>query len=308
MRIRIGFEIAYDCPQPTPILLMLRVHPSRAADLVAPDVHPHRSAALPITDYRRRLRQYLQPAHLPAGADDGPHRRRHPRYRPARSGRPGRDPAPIPDLPAECLVFLLGSRYCETDRLMRDRLVAVRQHARSAGRRVQAICDYVHDHVTFGYEHARPTKTASDVHIRACRRLPRLRPSRRHLLPLHEHPGALLHRLSRRHRRAARSGADGLQRLVRGLSRRPLVHLRRAPQHAAHRPHPDRAAAATPPTSRSATALGSPRSPASRCGPTRSSRRRKPSAAGVFRLREIFLHRREIVVLPALLVAVRRRA
>ena len=28
--------------------------------------------------------------------------------------------------------------------------------------RVQAICDYVHDHIDFGYEHARPTRTASD--------------------------------------------------------------------------------------------------------------------------------------------------
>jgi malonyl-CoA reductase/3-hydroxypropionate dehydrogenase (NADP+) len=38
MRIRLGYEIAYQCPQPTPMLLMLRVHPSRENDLMAPDL------------------------------------------------------------------------------------------------------------------------------------------------------------------------------------------------------------------------------------------------------------------------------
>jgi transglutaminase-like putative cysteine protease len=67
-------------------------------------------------------------------------------------------------LPVETLVYLLGSRYCETDRLSETawRLFG----ATPLGwRRVQAICDYVHDHVSFGYEFARSTKTASDVHI-----------------------------------------------------------------------------------------------------------------------------------------------
>ena len=74
-------------------------------------------------------------------------------------------------------------------------------------------------------------------HHRAPRRVPRLRPSRDHAVPLHEHPGALLHRLSRRHRRSAGARSDGFQRLVRGLSRRPLVRVRCPPQHSPHRPH-----------------------------------------------------------------------
>ena len=36
MRIRAGYEIAYDCPQPTPMLLVLSVHPSRLQDLEGP--------------------------------------------------------------------------------------------------------------------------------------------------------------------------------------------------------------------------------------------------------------------------------
>jgi transglutaminase-like putative cysteine protease len=66
-------------------------------------------------------------------------------------------------LPEEALVFLLGSRYCETDRLSE---IAWKRFERSptGWRRVQAICDFVHDHITFGHEHANPTKTAWDVY------------------------------------------------------------------------------------------------------------------------------------------------
>ena len=36
MRISAGCRIVYDCPQPTPMLLMLNVHPSRTPDLDGP--------------------------------------------------------------------------------------------------------------------------------------------------------------------------------------------------------------------------------------------------------------------------------
>lgn len=68
------------------------------------------------------------------------------------------------DLPSEILVFLLGSRYCETDRLS-DMAWQLFGPIPPGWARVQAICNYVHDNVTFGYEFARPTKTASDVHV-----------------------------------------------------------------------------------------------------------------------------------------------
>jgi transglutaminase-like putative cysteine protease len=65
----------------------------------------------------------------------------------------------IQDLPEEALVFLLGSRYCETDRLSET---AWQLFGRTfpGWTRVEAICDYVHNHITFGYENARSTKTA----------------------------------------------------------------------------------------------------------------------------------------------------
>jgi transglutaminase-like putative cysteine protease len=68
----------------------------------------------------------------------------------------------VQDLPEECLQFLLGSRYCETDRLS-DVAWSLFGQSPSGAQRVQAICDYVHKHIAFGYEHARSTKSAWDV-------------------------------------------------------------------------------------------------------------------------------------------------
>ncbi len=70
---------------------------------------------------------------------------------------------PVADLPSETLLFLLGSRYCETDRLSEEawRLFAATP---PGWPRVQAICDFVHRHVVFGYEHSRATRTAAETY------------------------------------------------------------------------------------------------------------------------------------------------
>jgi len=70
-------------------------------------------------------------------------------------------------LPEETLVFLLGSRYCETD-LLSETAWRLFGAAPSGWRRVQAICDFVHSHVEFGYEYASPTKTAWGVYREGC--------------------------------------------------------------------------------------------------------------------------------------------
>ena len=71
---------------------------------------------------------------------------------------------PVEELPDDILIYLLGSRYCETDRLIGHRLGAVRPYRSRAGAGSQAIVDFVHSHIEFGYHHARPTKTAWDAH------------------------------------------------------------------------------------------------------------------------------------------------
>ncbi len=70
---------------------------------------------------------------------------------------------PIPELPDECLAFLVGSRYCETDTLSQTAWDLF-EHIVPGWARVQAICDYVHQHLTFSYENARGTRTAKEAH------------------------------------------------------------------------------------------------------------------------------------------------
>jgi transglutaminase-like putative cysteine protease len=161
MDIRIGFEIAYACQQVTPMILSLNVHPSRVPDLVAPDTITADPPSA-ITRYNDAFgnicsRTVIQPGRTAFTADAIIHD----------SGLP--DPVvmdaiqhPIPDLPSECLVFLLGSRYCETDK-MSDLAWQLFGNTPEGWPRVQAICEYVHNHIAFGYQFARATRSAADA-------------------------------------------------------------------------------------------------------------------------------------------------
>jgi transglutaminase-like putative cysteine protease len=76
---------------------------------------------------------------------------------------PSAEQHPVQMLPADTLVFLLGSRYCETDRLS-EIAWSLFSGTPMGWARVQAICDFVHRHITFGYEYANSTKTAWDAY------------------------------------------------------------------------------------------------------------------------------------------------
>ena len=162
MQIRVGYDLSYEVPQPTPMLLVVNVHYSRAADIVQPD-HVVTEPPVPLVAYRDGFGNWCSRITAPAGlltisargvvrdtglAETAPtHARQH----------------AIEELPGEALVFLLGSRYCETE-LLTDVAWRLFGHTTPGTARVQAICDFVHQHIKFGYEHARPSKTALDVY------------------------------------------------------------------------------------------------------------------------------------------------
>jgi transglutaminase-like putative cysteine protease len=161
MKIRVGYELIYDFPQPTPMILVLGTHLTRASDVIVPD-YLTTDPAVTISPYRDNYGNWCSRLVAPAGrmrlSGDGVVRD---------SGLPDvvAPSAPqhaVEDLPAETIVYLLGSRYCETDRLSD---IAWQLFAQTAPgwARVQAICDYVHNHITFGYQYARPTKTAREA-------------------------------------------------------------------------------------------------------------------------------------------------
>ena len=161
MQLRVGYELIYDCPQQTPMMVMLNIHHSRASDIVVPD-YLTTSPPAPLTFYRDAFGNWCTRLVLPPGRT-----RLSARAIVNDSGEPeqralsNRQHA-VQDLPDECLLFLLGSRYCETDRLS-DLAWSLFEKSPTGAQRVQAICDYVHQHIAFGYENARATRTACEV-------------------------------------------------------------------------------------------------------------------------------------------------
>lgn len=160
MKIRAGYDIVYDCPQATPKLLMLSIHPSRVPDLLT--AHRIRfEPAVEARDYVDGFGNTCTRIVAPAGK-----LRTFANFLISDSGRPD-VVAPtakqhrVEDLPDEVLVYLLGSRYCDVERLS-DTAGSLFSKVPPGWERVQAICDYVHQRLVFGYEHARPTRTASE--------------------------------------------------------------------------------------------------------------------------------------------------
>jgi len=161
MRFRLGCRLAFDLPAPTPMILLLNVHYSRAGDIERPDLLVT-DPAVPVQVYRDSFGNWCTRLVAPAGAFtvslDGT-------IRDAGVSDPVCEEAaqhPVEDLPPDVLIYLLPSRYCETD-VLSDFAWARFNDSPPGWARVQAVCDFVHDHVRFGYEHSRPTRTAVET-------------------------------------------------------------------------------------------------------------------------------------------------
>jgi len=161
MLIRYGYEITITCEKPTALVCLLSVHEDRAADIRVPETTFTQPSAL-VTTYRDFFGNRCRRLVAPEGdltiwgdatiEDDGklddvlPLAREH----------------AVADLPDECLTYLMGSRYCETDRLSQIAWDMFGATPPGWGR-VQAICDFVHTHIKFDYMKARSTRTAFEA-------------------------------------------------------------------------------------------------------------------------------------------------
>ena len=161
MFIRLGYDIEFEVPAPVAIVSMLSVHPSRASDLRAPDeigIEPTVEVTSYLDGFGNRCNRFVAPPGTlrlrgatlieDPGTPD--------------PVAPNARELPVGELPNEALIYLLNSRYCEVDRLSNVATELFGAGAPGWGR-VQAICNWVNTKVTFGYQHARPTRTALDV-------------------------------------------------------------------------------------------------------------------------------------------------
>jgi transglutaminase-like putative cysteine protease len=162
MLIKVGYEIAFNFPAEVPMLLMLRLHPSREKTLREPEIfrmNPERKIDEFTDSFGNRCGRVLAPAgqvvfHNDAVVED--------------SGEPdpqspGAEQHAVQDLPQETLQFLLGSRYCEVDSELNDFAWNRFGNTPLGWPRVQAVCDFVHAHLHFDYQKARRDRTARDA-------------------------------------------------------------------------------------------------------------------------------------------------
>ena len=161
MRLRLGCRMRFGLAAPTPMILLLNVHYSRAGDLERPDLLIT-DPAVPVESYRDAFGNWCNRLVAPAGAltvstegvirDAGL----------SDPVDPSAEQTPVERLPSETLLYLLPSRYCEADKLG-DFAWAQFGAGPLGWPRVQAVCDFVHNHVRFAYEESRPTRTAAET-------------------------------------------------------------------------------------------------------------------------------------------------
>jgi transglutaminase-like putative cysteine protease len=162
VRLRIGYRMTFELDQPTPMIVVLNVHFSRASDLLAPDIMLT-SPSTPYTSYRDSFGNWCNRLTAPAGsfqiradtviADPGlPDER-----------VPDAWQHPVEDLPDDALLFLLPSRYCDSDRLA-DVAWELFGDVEPGWPRLQAVNAWVHERIAFGYHWADVGRTAFDAY------------------------------------------------------------------------------------------------------------------------------------------------
>jgi transglutaminase-like putative cysteine protease len=162
MLIRIGYDIALRLPNPTTIVFLLRVHPSRESTLVAAEnfrIEPE----LEVEDYLDAFGNRCGRVNAPAGVIRFlSHAVVHDNGEPD-AYDPEAEEYGLREIPTDSLSFVLPSRYCEVDSELLDfawkRFAAITPN----WARVQAVCDFVHSHLRFDYQMARANRTALDA-------------------------------------------------------------------------------------------------------------------------------------------------
>ena len=162
MLIKGGFNLSFECSAPTPMVLTVHVRPERQKDLIQPEIftlHPNVAYSTYSDSFGNTCTRLTAPAGRLSIWN---------RFVISDTGVAETLPIDayahaVSDLPEEALLFLLGSRYCETDKLMQTAW-SLFGHLGRGWPLVQAILDYVHQRLQFNYQTARSDRTAFEAH------------------------------------------------------------------------------------------------------------------------------------------------
>lgn len=161
VKIHAGFQIEFDLEKETSVLLKLHLHHSEQSRLCGREnfeVDPSVATEVFFDHVENKSVRLVAPSgHLTLFNDFIVHDNGEPDPIPQGAGQ-----LPVHELPFDVYQYLLQSRYCETD-LMVDRTEELFGKYDPGYPRVQAICDWVHERITYSYDHASPTKTAIGV-------------------------------------------------------------------------------------------------------------------------------------------------
>ena len=165
MYIRFGYDISLNFPAPTEMIMMLHTHPS-LSDSIRTYERLHCDPTLALQPFIDLYGNHCTRASCAGGVlrlrndaiiyDTGlpdiltPDAWQHSLY----------------ELPTYTLHYLIGSRYCDLEQLSDIAWNLFGQGPTGWGR-VQAICDWVHHHVKFGYQYARADRTAHQTFLEA---------------------------------------------------------------------------------------------------------------------------------------------
>jgi hypothetical protein len=161
MRIRIGYDISYSHTEETSIIAILEVHHSRRNDLEKidfPAMEPNLVLDRFLDGYGNQCCRFVAPAGDLRISCETVIRDSGLPYEVAAHAIQHK----VQDLPYDTLGYLLGSRYCETQ-LLADDAWRLFGHTPPGWARVQAVCDFVHEHLRFDYMLASPTRTAAEA-------------------------------------------------------------------------------------------------------------------------------------------------
>lgn len=163
MLIHIGFDIRLHYQERTAVVLMLYLHPSRGPTIRRAErlsVDP----AVPITDFYDGFGNRCGRVYAPAGnvafhgdavVED------HGLPEPQLWDLPQIN---VQDLPHDVLPYLYASRYCEVDSDLKNLAWSLFGNMLTGWLRVQAICNFVHQHIRFDYLQARANRTALEIY------------------------------------------------------------------------------------------------------------------------------------------------